>query len=87
MTERRVVNINELKLADAGNGDQFVAQIGRAGPRIGSTSLGCALTVVPPGKATYPFHRHHVIHELFYIYPGRANTALATSDCHCGLVT
>lgn len=70
MTERRVVNINELQLADTGNGDQFVAQIGRAGPQIGSTSLGCTLTVVPPGKAAYPFHRHHVIHELFYILSG-----------------
>ena len=39
MTERRVVNINELQLADTGNGDQFVAQIGRAGPQIGSTSI------------------------------------------------
>ena len=39
MTERRVVNIDELQLADTGNGDQFVAQIGRAGPQIGSPSI------------------------------------------------
>jgi uncharacterized cupin superfamily protein len=28
------------------------------------------VTVLPPGKRAYPFHRHHVIHELFYILSG-----------------
>jgi uncharacterized cupin superfamily protein len=28
------------------------------------------VTVVPPGKRAFPFHRHHVIDELFYILEG-----------------
>jgi uncharacterized cupin superfamily protein len=54
-----------------GDGDRFMAKVGRAGPTIGSTGLGCSLTVVPPGKRAWPFHRHHVNHELCYILSGR----------------
>src|SRR5262249_54846983 len=39
-------------------------------PMVGSTGLGCTLTVVPPGKRAFPFHRHHVIHEMFFILSG-----------------
>ena len=70
MAETRIVNIENIRLADHGNGDAFVAKIGRAGPLIGSTGLGCTLTVIPAGKRAYPFHRHHVNHELFYILSG-----------------
>ena len=70
MAETRIVNLENIRLADHGNGDAFVAKIGRAGPLIGSTGLGCTLTVVPAGKRAYPFHRHHVNHELFYILSG-----------------
>jgi uncharacterized cupin superfamily protein len=47
-----------------------MARIARAGPLIGSTGLGCTLTILPPGKRAYPFHRHHVIDELFFILSG-----------------
>ena len=70
MADNRIVNIQDLRLADNGNGDAFVARIARAGPLIGSTGLGCTLTVLPPGKRAYPFHRHHVIDELFFILAG-----------------
>jgi uncharacterized cupin superfamily protein len=70
MAETRIVNLENIHLADHGNGDAFVAKIGRAGPLVGSTGLGCTLTVIPAGKRAYPFHRHHVNHELFYILSG-----------------
>ena len=70
MTESSIVNISEVPLADHGNGGIFTAKIGRIGRMIGSTGLGCAITVLPPGKRAYPLHRHHVIHELFYILSG-----------------
>jgi uncharacterized cupin superfamily protein len=70
MTDNRVVNIEDLRLTGNGNGDAFIARIARAGPLIGSTGLGCTLTVLPPGKRAYPFHRHHVIDELFFILSG-----------------
>jgi len=70
MADTRIINIEDLQLTDHGNGDAFVARIARAGPIIGSTGLGCTLTVLPPGKRAYPFHRHHVIDELFFILSG-----------------
>ena len=64
---RRIVNLAEVPLKDNGDGMSFQARVGRVGPMLGLSGLGCTLTVVPPGKRAYPFHRHHVFSELFYI--------------------
>ena len=76
MTAQRIVNIADIALADTGNGQAFVAKIGKAGPILGSTGLGCTLTVLPPGKRAFPFHRHHVIHEMFYVLEGEGETRI-----------
>lgn len=70
MTERRVVNVAEVPLKDAGDGGRFVARTGRAGPLIGLKGLGCSVVVVPPGKSACPMHRHHVRDELFFVLEG-----------------
>jgi uncharacterized cupin superfamily protein len=70
MDGRPVINIDDVALAQRGNGKQFAAQWGRAGPALGLTGLGCAVHVVPPGKKAFPFHRHHAADELFYIVSG-----------------
>jgi uncharacterized cupin superfamily protein len=70
VTDTRIVNIAEVQFKENGNGERFQARIGRVGPLLGSTGLGCTLTVIPPGKRAFPFHRHHVIHELFFILSG-----------------
>jgi len=69
--DRRIINIDDVPLEETGDGKAFVARVGRAGPLIGSQDLGCTLTVVPPGKRAWPFHRHHVIAELFYVLAGQ----------------
>jgi uncharacterized cupin superfamily protein len=66
-----VINIADVPLSDRGNGKQFAARWGRAGPLLGLADLGCAVHVVPPGKKAFPFHRHHVMDELFYIVSGQ----------------
>ena len=73
---QRIVNITELALQDGGNGKGFQAKLGRAGPLLGLKRLGCSLTVVPPGKRAWPFHRHHVTDELFYIVSGSGEVRL-----------
>jgi uncharacterized cupin superfamily protein len=73
---RRVVNLADVPLTDAGNGKTFQAKVGRAGPMLGLTGLGCTLTIVPPGKRAYPFHRHHVFNELFFILSGSGEVRL-----------
>ena len=73
---QRVVNLADVPLKDSGNGKSFQARIGRIGPMLGLTGLGCTLTVVAPGKRAYPFHRHHVSSELFYILSGNGEVRL-----------
>ena len=73
---QRIVNISELALRDGGNGKGFQAKLGRAGQLLGLKRLGCSLTVVPPGKRAWPFHRHHVTDELFYIVSGSGEVRL-----------
>lgn len=73
---QRIVHIAELPLQDGGNGKGFQARLGRAGPLLGLKKLGCSLTVVPPGKRAWPFHRHHVMDELFYIVSGSGEVRL-----------
>jgi uncharacterized cupin superfamily protein len=70
MTEQVVINIADVPLLDRGNGKQFAAKWGPAGPRIGLRGMGCAVHVVPPGKKAFPFHRHHVADELFFVISG-----------------
>jgi uncharacterized cupin superfamily protein len=64
------VNTAKAELKEIGNGGAFAAKVARLGPEIGLTGLGCTLTAVPPGKRAYPFHRHHVTDELFYVISG-----------------
>ena len=73
---RRIVNLAEVPLRDNGDGESFQARVGRVGPMLGLTGLGCTLTVVPVGKRAYPFHRHHVFSELFYILSGSGEVRL-----------
>ena len=70
MDQRRIINVADVALTDNGDGKDFVAKIGRAGAALGSKGIGCMVTVVPPGKRAFPFHRHHVIDEMFYIVEG-----------------
>ena len=73
MTEaspKPVINIADVPLLDRGNGKQFAVKWGRTGSLLGLAGLGCAVHVVPPGKKAFPFHRHHVMDELFYIVSG-----------------
>jgi uncharacterized cupin superfamily protein len=71
LPEKPVMNIADVPLADRGNGKSFVLKWGRVGPLLGLDGLGCAVHVVPPGKRAFPFHRHHVLDELFFVVSGQ----------------
>jgi uncharacterized cupin superfamily protein len=73
---RRIVNLADVPLTDAGNGKSFQARVGRIGPMLGMGGLGCTLTIVPPGKRAYPLHRHHVFSEMFYVLSGTGEVRL-----------
>lgn len=56
--------------------DKFAPMIIRIGPLIGARHLGCMLTVLPPGKAAFPFHNHRVNEEMFMILEGTGQLRL-----------
>jgi uncharacterized cupin superfamily protein len=70
MTQTPVINMADVPLMDRAHGEKFAVKWGRVGPLVGSTGLGCAVHVVPPGKRAFPFHRHHVADEMFFILSG-----------------
>jgi uncharacterized cupin superfamily protein len=65
-----VVNIADVPLVERGNAKKFAVKWARVGPLLGLQGLGCAVHVVAPGKRAFPFHRHHVMDELFFIVSG-----------------
>jgi uncharacterized cupin superfamily protein len=67
---RPVMNIADVPLVERGNGKRFAVKWGRVAPLLGLEGVGCAVHVVPPGKSAFPFHRHHVMDELFFIVSG-----------------
>ena len=76
MNSGRIVNLADVPLMENGNGKTYMARAGRIAPMLGLTGLGCSLIVLPPGKRAYPFHRHHITHELFYILSGSGQVRL-----------
>jgi uncharacterized cupin superfamily protein len=71
-----VVNIADVPLRDGGNGDQFVARLGRIGALVGASKLGCQLHIVPAGKKAFPRHNHHANEEMFYVVTGEGSYRL-----------
>jgi uncharacterized cupin superfamily protein len=65
-----VLNIADVATMDRGHGEAFAVKWGRVGEQLGLKALGCALHIVPPGKRAFPFHRHHVMDELFFVLSG-----------------
>jgi uncharacterized cupin superfamily protein len=70
MTDKPLVNVDEIPLTENRHGDAFLARLGRIGKALGLKGLGCTLHVVPAGKRAFPFHAHHVADELFFILSG-----------------
>lgn len=74
-----VINLADVDLQAVGNGAGFAARIGSFGDRIGSDGIGCMLHVVEPGKKAFPFHVHHLMHELFVILEGEGTYRFGSS--------
>ena len=70
MSEKPIMNVADVPLAERGNGKAFAVKWGQVGRALGLQALGCAVHVVPAGKKAFPFHRHHVMDELFYVLSG-----------------
>ena len=69
----------EFRPTDPAAAARFEASTARLGSGLGLTKLGCNVTVVPPGKAAYPFHSHRANDELFLILAGRGELRLGAA--------
>jgi len=68
--DRRVVNVDELKLEHFEQGTKFAADFARIGPMLGAKDIGYSYDVVQPGKTSCPFHSHRAEEEMFFIVKG-----------------
>ena len=50
--------------------DRFEAHTAPVSRLIGAQKLGYNVTVIPPGKAGYPFHSHRTNEEMFFVLDG-----------------
>jgi uncharacterized cupin superfamily protein len=67
---KAVVNLADLPLSASSRGTRFAVQTGEIGEALGLKGLGAMLHVVPAGKTAFPYHRHHVSDEMFFILSG-----------------
>ena len=68
--DSRVLNVDGLKLEHFQKGEKFESRGARIGPLVGAQELGYSYDVVPPGKASCPFHSHRAEEEMFFIVKG-----------------
>src|SRR5580765_7622112 len=69
-SKKPVLTMADVKLEEMSHGQTFQVRRARVAPTLGLEALGCSVLIVPPGKRAYPFHRHHVMDELFFIVSG-----------------
>ena len=70
MTDKPIINIDQLDMKSSSRGTRFACAAGRIGGRIGMQALGAQFIVVPPGKTGFPFHSHRNNEEMFIILEG-----------------
>jgi uncharacterized cupin superfamily protein len=65
-----ILNIDDAAATEHGHGAAFAARISPLGGPLGARSMGANLTVVPPGKAAWPYHHHYGNEEHFFVVRG-----------------
>ncbi|HNR77066.1 MAG TPA: cupin domain-containing protein [Parvularculaceae bacterium] len=69
--QKPIRNIADAELMDfMSPKGKFKAKLCRMGPSIGAEKLGACLTVLEPGRKSFPFHVHHFNEEMMYVIEG-----------------
>lgn len=71
-----IINLDAIDLSSHAHGERFSARFGRLSQALGAKQLGYRLTIVPPGKSAWPFHRHHGNEEMVLILDGTGTLRL-----------
>ena len=81
MGETRIANLHALQESmTRSHGERYEVRLFPIGPGVGARKLGYNLTELPPGKAAFPYHFHHVNEELFLILEGEATLRSPTGE-------
>ncbi len=51
---------------------------------LGGTKLSCGLWELPPGKKSFPFHRHHGTEEALFVLSGKAKVRTTDGETAIG---
>jgi uncharacterized cupin superfamily protein len=74
-------NIDEIELQNMERAPIYESRCGRViGPRVAGAvarKLGAGVDIVPPGKATCPYHFHYAQEEMFVILEGEGTLRVA----------
>jgi uncharacterized cupin superfamily protein len=70
MTTPPILNLDAVAYDEWARGDRYAARLGEIATRLGARKLGYRIVVLPPGKAAWPYHAHHVNEEMFFILEG-----------------
>ena len=66
----RIVNAENVPFETRSHGDAFECRRANAGMAVGSKMIGFNVTVVPPGKKSFPYHAHRANEEMFFVLDG-----------------
>ena len=66
-----LINIDDISDFQKHKHESFEAKYANISQKIGAEKLGYNITIVAPGKKSWPFHNHHVSEEMFIILDGK----------------
>jgi uncharacterized cupin superfamily protein len=75
----KILNVEKVKVDSFSHGKRVHCDIAWVGAAIRSRKLGYNITVIPPGKRSFPFHLHHGNEEMFFILEGKGSIRIGNS--------
>ena len=72
----RIVNAENVPFETRSHGDAFECRRANAGMAVGSKMIGFNVTVVPPGKKSFPYHAHRANEEMFFVLEGEGSVRI-----------
>ena len=75
-----ILNLSEITDFQSHEQGSFAAKYANISTKIGAEKLGYNITIVPPGKKSWPFHNHHISEEMFIILKGKDLNASGTKN-------
>ena len=68
---RPLINLKDIDDFQENSHESFGAKYANISQKIGAEKLGYNITIISPGKKSWPFHNHHVSEEMFFILEGK----------------